>query len=105
MKFRPNYPGTFYTIEEARAYIAWYVPLYNQHHKHSGIALFTPDEVHNGTWRDAWTRRHATQQAYYEQHPERFRDRPTTPAPADTVGINLPKPADNETHTGRLQAA
>ena len=105
MKYRPNYPGTFATIEEARAYIDWYVPWYNQNHKHSGIALFSPNEVHDGTWRDAWARRDATQQAYYEQHPQRFRQRPYTPAPADIVGINLPKPTNNETDTERLQAA
>ena len=105
MKYRPSYPGTFATIEEARAYIDWYVPWYNQNHKHSGIALFSPNEVHDGTWRDAWARRDATQQAYYEQHPQRFRQRPYTPAPADIVGINLPKPTNNETDTERLQAA
>ncbi|WP_182355240.1 DDE-type integrase/transposase/recombinase, partial [Flaviflexus huanghaiensis] len=57
MKYRPNYPGVFTTLEEARAYVDWYVPWYNQNHKHSGIALFSPDEVHDGTWREAWARR------------------------------------------------
>ena len=62
-----HYPGTFATIEEARAYINWYVPWYNQNHKHSGIALFSPDEVHDGTWHHAWARRNAIQQAYYAE--------------------------------------
>lgn len=101
MKYRPNYPGTFATIDDARTYLDWYVSWYNQNHKHSGIALFSPDEVHDGTWRHAWTRREHTQQAYYEQHPERFRSRPTTPAPLSIVGINLPKTEAPE----RLQAA
>lgn len=105
MKYRPNYPGTFATIDEARAYVDWYVPWYNQNHKHSGIALFSPDDVHDGTWRDAWARRDATQQAYYEKHPERFRRRPHTPTPADIVGINRLKKADNETDIERLHAA
>ena len=103
MKYRPNYPGMFTTIDAARTYVDWYVPWYNQNHKHSGIALFSPDEVHDGTWRHAWTRRDTIQQAYYEQHPERFRRRPRTPAPADLVGINLPNTTDNDTK--RLQAA
>jgi transposase InsO family protein len=105
MKYRPNYPGTFETIDQARAYIAWYVPWYNQNHKHSGIALFSPDEVHDGTWQDAWTRRHATQQAYYEQHPDRFRRQPRTPTPAGIVGINLPNTHADQTTTERLQSA
>ena len=106
MKYRPNYPGTFATIDEARAYVSWYVPWYNQHHKHSGIALFSPDEVHDGTWRHAWARRDAIQQAYHAEHPERFRRPPRTPTPAGIVGINLPKHAnDDKPELERLQPA
>lgn len=104
MKYRPNYPGTFDSLEQARAFMAWYVPWYNAEHKHSGIALFSPDEVHDGTWQQAWARREQTQQAYYDAHPERFRRRPTTPLPAGIVGINLPK-TDTESQPERLQAA
>lgn len=101
MKYRPNYPGTFETIEDARAFMTWYVPWYNGNHKHSGIALFTPDQVHDGTWQALWRHRDAAQQAYYAAHPERFRARPSTPAPAGLVGINLP----GQTGPQRLQAA
>ena len=65
--------------------MAWYVPWYNAEHKHAGIALFSPNEVHAGSWRQAWARREQTQQAYYQQHPERYRRRPTTPLPAGIV--------------------
>lgn len=105
MKYRPNYPGTFDTIEDARAFMDRYVPWYNQNHKHSGIALFTPSDIHDGTWRSLWARRAQTQQAYYEQHPQRFRARPTTPAPAGLVGINLPADRATETEGNRLHAA
>lgn len=90
MKYRPNYPGIFNTIEQARAFMDFYVPWYNQHHKHSGIALFSPDDVHDGSWRHLWQRRDRIHQAYYQAHPERFRRRPSTPTPAGLVGINLP---------------
>jgi len=49
MKYRPNYPGTFPDIEQARAVMGGYVSWYNTNHKHSGIALFAPNEVHDGT--------------------------------------------------------
>jgi transposase InsO family protein len=91
MKYRPNYPGTFETIEQARDYMNWYVAWYNSSHKHSGIALFSPNEVHDGTWRTRWQQREQAHQAYYDAHPERFHHRPTTPSPGDIVGINLPK--------------
>lgn len=104
MKYRPNYPGTFDTLDDARAFVDAYVPWYNDQHKHSGIALFSPAEVHDGTWHDTWARRTHTQQAYYQAHPERFHRQPATPLPAGIVGINLPKP-DTESPTERLHAA
>ncbi|MGQ2913815.1 transposase, partial [Microbacterium aurantiacum] len=104
MKYRPNYPVTFEDLEQARAFMGWYVPWYNAEHKHSGIALFSPNEVHNGTWRQAWARREQTQHAYYQQHPERFHRPPTTPLPAGIVGINLPKD-ETKPASERLQAA
>jgi putative transposase len=103
MKYRPNYPGTFATLNEARAYMDWYVPWYNADHKHSGIALFSPDEVHDGTWRDRWAHRARVHHAYYNAHPERFRRPPSTPAPAGLVGINVPK--EHKDPTERLQTA
>lgn len=105
MKYRPNYPGTFPDVDHARAHIATYVPWYNGQHKHSGIALFSPDEVHDGTWDHHWHQRDQAQQTYYALHPERFRRRPQTPAPAATVGINLPKHDDTELDSQRLHAA
>jgi putative transposase len=88
MKYRPGYPGIFTSLDEARVHLEKYVSWYNTNHKHSGIALFSPQEVHDGTWRQAHAQRDATLQAYYRQHPERFRAKPTTPAPASIVGIN-----------------
>jgi putative transposase len=101
MKYRPNYPGVFTDLAEARAWVSAYVAFYNAHHRHSGIALFTPDEVHHGTWTRRWAHRDHALQAYYDAHPERFRHRPHTKRPNDIVGINLP-----DEHTpNRLHAA
>lgn len=92
MKYRPGYPGTFETLEQARTHMDRYVDWYNRHHKHSGIALFSPDDVHSGNWRPLWRQRDQVQQAYYRHHPERFRHAPSTPMPSTIVGINLHKP-------------
>lgn len=91
MKYRPDYPRAFETLEAARVYVDDYVAWYNAEHKHSGIALFSPAQVADGTWRQAWKRRDEALQRYYDTHPERFRHRPSTPAPAEIVGINLPE--------------
>lgn len=90
MKYRPSYPTVFADLDAARAYLAGYVPWYNHEHKHSGIALFSPAQVGDGSWRQAWETRNTALQRYFEAHPERFRARPATPTPAGTVGINLP---------------
>lgn len=91
MKYRPGYPRIFRDLAHARGYIRDYVQWYNTEHRHSGIALFTPQQVHDGTWTHVWgVRDHALQQ-YYQHHPGRFHTRPVTAKPADHVGINLPE--------------
>ena len=90
MKYRPGYPKIFADLDSAQSYLAEYVPWYNQEHKHSGIALFSPAQVHDGSWAQAWQARDHALQRYFAAHPERFRARPRTPTPAGTVGINLP---------------
>lgn len=92
MKYRPNYPRAFKTLEAAREYLTNYVAWYSTEHKHSGIALFSPAQVHDGSWKDLWIIRDKAHQEYYQKHPARFHRPPTTPAPAKHVGINLPKP-------------
>ncbi len=101
MKYRPNYPGIFDDLDAARAWVSAYVSWYNQHHHPSGIALFTPAQVHSGAWTRQWTQRDQALQAYYHAHPERFRNRPRTKSPSPVVGINLPA----ETTAERLHAA
>jgi transposase InsO family protein len=95
MKYRPGYPRVFKDIQTARAYVTDYVNWYNTQHKHSGIALFSPAQVHDGSWKHVWHARDHALQRYYKQHPGRFRQPPVTPSPADHVGINLPKETAN----------
>lgn len=96
MKYRPGYPRIFESLEAARDYLTDYVRWYSTDHKHSGIALFSPTQVHDGSWKDLWNQRDKTHQEYYEQNPGRFHQRPTTPTPAQHVGINLPKPQEHQ---------
>lgn len=88
MKYRPNYPGVFGSLEDARGFLGDYVPWYNTCHKHTGVELFSPQDVFDGSWLDKFTVRDQVLQRYYQAHPERFRDRPVTPRPSRVVGIN-----------------
>ncbi|WP_350270575.1 integrase core domain-containing protein [Brevibacterium sp. CBA3109] len=78
----------FENVDTARSFIDEYVQWYNTEHRHSGIAHFTPSQVHEGSWEGVWTRRQEVLDAYYAQHPERFSVPPRTHAPAEVVGIN-----------------
>ena|SRR5699024_8607207 len=88
MKYRPNYPGMFESLETARAHIDDYVVWYNTEHRHSGIALFTPDQVHDGSWAQVWSVRVRAAEEYYAKHPKRFHAPPEVPKPVGVVGIN-----------------
>lgn len=93
LKTRPNYPRTFADLQAARDYVQAHVAWHNTTHRHSGIALFTPDQLHEGTWVHAHHRRHTVQQAYYQAYPDRYRHRaPTTAKPPAWSGINHPGP-------------
>ena len=67
MKYRPGYPCVFKEVETASSHLAGYVPWYNTQHKHSGIALFSPSEVHDGSWKEVWKTRDHALQRYYDK--------------------------------------
>lgn len=92
LKHRKHFPGIFDTLEHARDYVDTYTDWYNSHHRHSGIGLYTPNEVHNGTWRQTHARRQAALNAYYAQNPGRFRAHPTAPTAPEWSGINSKGP-------------
>jgi putative transposase len=48
LKYRPGFPERFGSIEDARAFCQGFFAWYNGEHRHSGIALFTPADVHHG---------------------------------------------------------
>ena len=48
MKYRPDFPARFGSIEDARAHCQVFFRRYNTVHRHSGIGLMTPHTVHHG---------------------------------------------------------
>ena len=48
MKYRPDYPERFASIEAARQWARPFFDWYNNHHYHSGLNLMTPASVHYG---------------------------------------------------------
>ena len=48
LKYRPQFPHRFDSIEHARAFCRTFFDWYNHSHRHSGIGLMTPAAVHHG---------------------------------------------------------
>jgi hypothetical protein len=93
MKYRPDFPGHFPSIEAARQHCQIFFPWYNDQHRHSGLGLHTPADVHYGTATAIRAQRSIVLTAAYHAHPERFVHKPPQP-PALPTGswINPPKP-------------
>ncbi len=72
LKYRPDFPVRFGSEQHASEHCEGFFTWYNTQHRHSGIAMFTPREVHFGTWRKTFTERQATLAQAHRDHPERF---------------------------------
>jgi putative transposase len=95
LKYQPDFPGRFASIEAARAHCQVFFPWYNDHHRHSGLGLHTPADVHHGTAAAIRAQRGLVLTAAYHAHPERFvRAPPQPPALPTTSWINPPDQKD-----------
>lgn len=91
LKYRPGFPERFGSIQDARAHCKRFVEWYNAQHRHSGIAMFTPEQVHYKMWIPAFNRRNEVVKKAFEKNPERFvKGISTIPIVPQTVWINKP---------------
>jgi putative transposase len=92
LKYRPDYPGFFLSLAEARRWSREFFHWYNFNHHHSGIQLLTPAVVHYGLADRLLSERQTVLQQAYFKHPERFvGGLPHTHPLPDAVWINPPK--------------
>jgi putative transposase len=92
LKYRPGFPDRFGSIEDARAFCVDFFTWYNQVHRHGGIAMFTPADVHHGRATALHGLRSRVLADAYAAHPERFVKGPPRAEPVPTrVWINEPK--------------
>jgi putative transposase len=100
MKYRPEFPERFGSLEDARRFCQAFFPWYNTEHYHSGLGLMTPEDVHYGRANDIVETRKEVLMAAYEKHPERFKGRMPKPIlPPKEVWINKPSlGSDGEIH-------
>lgn len=92
LKYRPDFPERFGSLEDSRSYGVHFFAWYNTVHRHSGIGLLTPHDVHYGLAERRRSERAQVLQAAYATMPERFvRQVPVPPALPTAAWINPPK--------------
>jgi putative transposase len=93
MKYQPEYPEQFETLRAARHWVKGFTEWYNEAHHHTGIALYTPEEVFTGRYEEVAKVREAVMAKAYAEHPERFvKGKPKVARPALEVSINPAPP-------------
>ena len=100
LKYRPDFPDTFGSIADARAFCQRFFTWYNTEHRHSGIAWHTPVNVHYGHAEAVTAVRADVLTAAYTRTPERFvRKHPEPAALPTTVWINKPDQNEEQAHS------
>ena len=101
LKYGPEFPERFGSLTEARQFMDSFTQWYNHEHRHTGIGLHTPANVHYGLATAKAADRRGVLDAARTRHPYRFAT--TTPpkilALPDTVWINRPADDTQETDT------
>lgn len=96
MKYRPDYPNRFASLDEARAWARTFFAWYNEHHYHAGLNLMTPASVHYGESEVIHQHRQKVMSAAFAAYPERFRGgMPSVKGAPTAVYINPPKQPEN----------
>lgn len=91
LKYRPEFPDRFGSIEDGRAFCQRFFRWYNHEHHHSGLGFHTPADVHFGLAPQIQLERAQVLRAAYAAHPERFvRHRPLPPPLPGPAWINKP---------------
>jgi len=91
LKYCPQFPDRFGSIEDGRAFCQSFFRWYNHEHHHSGLGFLKPAVVHFGQAAAVRADRERVLTAAYVAHPERFVNGPPRPADLPTaVWINPP---------------
>lgn len=91
LKYRPEFPHCFGSIQDARSFCQVFFPWYNIEHHHTGIGLLTPEVLHYGRADAVILQRQMVLTQAFQRNPERFvRAHPKPPAKPTAVWINPP---------------
>ncbi len=96
LKYRPQFPQRFGSIQDAREFCRKFFRWYNSQHRHSGIGLHTPEDVHYLRAESKRQVRAQALQAAFARSPQRFPNgKPVPPALPQAAWINPPNREDS----------
>ena len=102
LKYRPDFPERFGSIQDAKVHCQHFFQWYNQQHKHSGIAMLTPQTVHYGNADNVLNQRQQTLNQAFDLHHIRFKGKQPRPQSLpEAAWINKPlnNPSEVTTHS------
>ena len=92
LKYHPDFPTRFANPQAAKDFCQTFFTWYNQEHRHSGIAMLTPHDVHHGHAQQRLKQRELTLRQACERNPQRFvRGEPGPQTLPEQVWINPPE--------------
>lgn len=92
LKYCPSFPDRFGSIQDARSFCRRFFTWYNTEHKHSGIGLLTPEQVHYGQAQQILDQRAKVLESAFKEHAIRFKGKVPKPFPLpEAVWINKPE--------------
>ena len=103
LKYAPVFPERFSSLQAARQFMSEFVDFYNHQHRHGGIGLHSPADVHYGLAGETARQRSQTLDGGPAAAPHQVRDhpRPEDPRPTNrgldqpTPRIRNPRPEDH----------
>ena len=91
LKYHPSFPGRFEDQGQAKTFCRSFFRWYNAEHRHGGISMLTPEQVHFGHADQVIARREAVLSEAWAAHPDRFVSGQPKPKPLpEAVWINPP---------------
>nr|WP_304511633.1 IS3 family transposase [Desulfobacula sp.] len=97
LKYCPKFPNNFGSIQDARLFCQDFFGYYNKEHRHSGIGLVTPEQLHYGLAQEVYDQRCVILKNAFEKNPARFRGKtPQPPELPEAAWINKPKQKESE---------
>ncbi len=91
LKYSPGFPERFGSIQDAREFCQRFFLWYNRVHKHSGIGLMTPEQVHYGQAQQILELRAVVLESAFKEHTKRFKGKMPKPFPLPKAAwINKP---------------